>query len=563
MRDYVEELCREPLAPRTTIGVGGARHVSVHSPRAPRGAGPGTPVAEARRMTGNSPRVRSLRARRRASRQSWRVARRFRQASNKAPAASVTHHSEAGGDFEAEISSLRPFAGSLVGSSRQPSAQLGASPLSRSERLRRITFVCAMLALALLGASGKGPALLSLLAAGHTVASAPLVETLAQSGGIVCLRDTAWSPDSRYVAFAGNGQECNPDHFVPAQIDVYDARTHRLARQLHPDAPVLEALRAAPDPQSSSSGYRPQVITYQSLLWSPDGKRLALTFLAVASWDPAQYPFDGVLVMDADGSAPRVLLRRETSGARGSLYLEWDLAEGRAMIARQMPPIGPPPLTAAPALAYAWQDGDTAFVPLDTLSGNSPTLLGDLSPVGNPSGGTTVSIWQPGWLELDWETGAGDIHAAGLYTWRTAFSAWSPDGRYLVDLLGTAAQIEPLGFRAPDRPLVNNSLSQLPLLPVRDAGLEHVLEGLIDTPHSAGPPAPWLAWRPDGRVLAAQDAVGVAFYDCATGKLLNVRTPPAAQVTLSGEPAVARWSPDGTMLALPNGALLSVGSLGM
>lgn len=510
-------------------------------------------------MAGNIGHTRSIRARRRTRAHNRRTRR--QPALRAAPAAHVVCYRENDGDFEAEFSSLRPPA-RRCRAPRRRGAQLGAAALTGSERLVRITFVCALLALALLGASGNGPALLTLLLSGdQTVAGAPLVETLAQSGGIVCLRDFAWSPDSRYLAFAGNGQECNPDHFVPARIDVYDAHTRRLARQLHPDEPILATLRALGGPQSSSSGYRPQVITYQSLLWSPDGTRLALTFLAVASWDPAQYPFDGVLVMDANGSAPRVLLRREATGSRGSLYLEWDLAAGQVVIARQMPPLGPAPFTAAPALAYIWQDGSPALVPRGTLTGATPTLLDDLSPVGNPSGGSAVSIWQPGWLELDWETGVGDIHAAGLYTWHTAFSAWSPDGRYLVDLLGTAAQIEALGFRAPDRPLVNNSLSQLPLLPVRDAGLEHVLEGLIDTPRNAGPPAPWLAWRPDGRVLAAQDPAGVAFYDCATGRLLGVRSPPAAQITLSGEPVAARWSPDGTMLALPNGALLSIGSL--
>ena len=513
-------------------------------------------------MTGNAPRARSIRARR-ARASARRQRRRAPSRALIAPYAHITRYSEADGDFEAEVGSLRATARRPLIARRWRGAQLGAAALSRGERLRRITFVCALLALALLGATGNGPALLALLAGTQSAVGAPLLETLAQSGGIVCLRDVAWSPDSRYVAFAGNGQACNPDHFVPAQIDLYDAHTRRLVRQLHPDEPVLAALRATAGSQSPSGSYRPQVITYQSLLWSPDGARLALTFLAVASWDPTQYPFDGVLLLGADGSAPRVLLRRETSEAHGSLYLEWDLATGRAVVARQVPPAGPQPFTAAPALAYTWQDGGASFTPRGALTGKTPTLLRGLSPVGNPSGGATVSIWQPGWLELDWESGDGDIHATGLYTWHVAFSAWSPDGRYLVDLLGTAAQIETLGFRAPARPLVNSNLSQLPLLPARDAGLEHVLEAWSDASRASGPPAPWLAWRPDGQVLAAQDPAGVAFYDCATGKLLALRTPPAAQVTLSGEPASARWSPDGTMLVLPNGTLLPVGSLGV
>jgi hypothetical protein len=508
------------------------------------------------------PSIHSIRARRRGRRLAWRHQR--PQRSILTPAPHVIRFIEPEGDFEAEVSSLRPSV-RRPGTSGWYGVPFGTAPLSRGARLRRIVLIGALLGFALLAATGSGQAFLTLLAGTPPVAGAPLIETLAQSGGIVCLRDAAWSPNSRYIAFIGNARPCNPDHFIPAQIDIYDARSRRLVRQLHPDTAVLAALRAAAGPQASSGIYRPQVITYQSLLWSPDGTRIALSFLAVASWDPAQFPYDGLLAVPATGGAPHVLLRRETSGALGALYLEWDLLAGRAIVARRMPAIEPQPFSAAPALAYAWQNGGPAFAPMGMPAGSIPRLLRDLSPIGRPAGGTTVSIWQPGWLELDWESGSGDIHAVGLYTWHTSFSAWSPNGRYIVDRLSTAARIEPLGFRTPAHSLVNGALSKLPLLPVRDAGLEHVLEGLLDTPRGSGPPAPWLAWRPDGRVLAAQapSGVGVAFYDCATGRLLGVRNPPAAGVTLSGEMAAPRWSPDGTMLVLPNGALLTPGPLGL
>ena len=524
-------------------------------------------------MVGRVARTCSIRARRRARVAFWRQQRQQRQPkAQRAFEVRITRYVEASGDFEAEVSSLQAPAPTSRWAARRRStsrrwrgAQLGAGALSRGDRLRRAAFVCGLLGLALLGVTGGGPALLALLSGPRVVAGAPMPQTLAQSGGIVCLRDAAWSPDSRLLAFIGNGQGCNPDHFVPAMIDLYDARSHQLLRQIDPDAPVLAALREAAGPQPSSSGYRPGVISYQSLLWSPDGARFALTFVAVASWDPAQHPFDGVELMNSDGSQPRVLLRRETSDTPASLYLQWDLRSGRAVVVRQLPITWPLPFTAEPALAYAWRNGggeSETLAPVGTLAGDTPTLLGDLTPVGNQSGGVRLSIWQPGWLELDWESGDGDIHAAGLYTWRTAFSAWSPDGRYLVSQVSTAAQIEPLGLQGSGRGLVNGTLSQLPLLPVRDAGLEHMLEGLIDTPRGDAPPTPWLAWRLDGRVLAAQDPSGIAFYDCATGHLLAVRSLSTARIALSGELNAPRWSPDGAMLVLPNGALLDVGRLG-
>ncbi|MFI5273651.1 MAG: hypothetical protein ACHQ4H_11515 [Ktedonobacterales bacterium] len=461
------------------------------------------------------------------------------------------------GDFE--VSSLR---GAYT--ARPPRFWSAGAPdvarLSRWQRMKRVTALCAVVALVLLVLTGNSAQLAALLAGVPSVAGAPLSLTLAQRSGLVCLRDAAWSPDSAEVAFLGNWQECNPDHFVPALVNIADIHTQRVVRQIHPDTPILAALRSTAGTAPSTGGYRPQVISYHSILWSSDGQRLALTFLAVSSWNPAQQPYDGALIMRADGSGARVLLRQETAGTPDALYLVWDLTRGVPVVAHEVPARGSVLLTVAPALTYTWSAGGTLRTG-DPITGSAPTLLRDTAPPGDPNGAPHFSIWQPGWLELDWRTGDGQVHTPGLYTWHTAFSAWSPDGRYLVDTVSTAAQLEPLGFRAPDRPALNGALAQLPLLPLCDAALEHVLEGLLDTSDASGPPAPWLAWRPDGRVLAVQDPAGVALYDCTSGRRLAVLQPADAQTVLAGEMPAPHWSPDGTHLLLPNGALVATGTL--
>jgi hypothetical protein len=65
-----------------------------------------------------------------------------------------------------------------------------------------------------------------------------------------------------------------------------------------------------------------------------------------------------------------------------------------------------------------------------------------------------------------------------------------------------------------------------------------------------------LAWRPDGRVLAAQLAATygnpaqhiVILYDCATGRQLATLTPPAPSATSQKDPSYLSWSPDGMRL---------------
>lgn len=61
--------------------------------------------------------------------------------------------------------------------------------------------------------------------------------------GLQCLRDDAWSPDSRYFAYAGNtSQGCGYGQYFPNVINIYRAADGAFVRQLAPDQRNLAAI---------------------------------------------------------------------------------------------------------------------------------------------------------------------------------------------------------------------------------------------------------------------------------------------------------------------------------
>ncbi|WIG59308.1 MAG: hypothetical protein OJF49_002055 [Ktedonobacterales bacterium] len=471
-----------------------------------------------------------------------------------------------------EVTSLRPAPPSHTARWLPWSASsLTGKRLTRRQRAARLSSALAAVLLTLLAIHISLSGGLSLPAlfptfphADNALAAAP-AETLAQRDGFLCLRDSTWAPDSLRVAFLGHPQECDPDHFVPTFVAINDARTGKLLNTIHPDDLIFNAVRSyAPGALDATTNgvYRPAVISYHSILWSPDGTHLAITFLVLPSWNPAIHLLDGVLLITSDGLDPRVMLHQESTGNPAALYLVWALNPQIAITANQTAIPGPDLINTPPALTYAWRGCCTLSPGASLPPSDTPRVETTPDPIGSPDGGSSFSIWQPGYLELDWLTGNSRVQIPGNYTWHTSFSVWSPDGAVLATALTTAARIVPLGF-LPDvgSSLVNGALRLLPLLPVRDAALEHVLEGLLDSSRPTPADTVWLSWRADGKVLALPDSAGVALYDCVTGKQLTILRSPGISATLSGFVASARWSPDGSRLLLPNGAILTIGHI--
>jgi len=368
---------------------------------------------------------------------------------------------------------------------------------------------------------------------------------LPQQDGFACLADTAWSPDSKRIAFLGYQHDCAQGTAVyePGQVMVHDARSGKLVEQLRPDSTILHALRVR-----FPWAHGVPVIYYDMFLWSPDGQRVALAFSVVFTPEGATPLFDGVLLADEDGGHAQILLQPQQDS---SPYIEWDLERGELEAVPPSPSISSSSfITVPPALAYRWGAVGT-LIPETRLTSTTAPSSPPLGPVGNPDGGTSFTIWQPGWAELTTEAPAnGRVHLPGVYTWNTTFWTWSPDGRYLVDPIALASRLEPTGRPLPShQALVDFQLEQVPLLPVRDAAFQRILEALPQILISSN--TMMVAWRLDGRMLAAYNAdeKTLGLYDCTSGNQLASLLLPTGQGYLSGSNFMS-WSPDGSQLLL-------------
>lgn len=233
-------------------------------------------------------------------------------------------------------------------------------------------------------------------------------------------------------------------------------------------------------------------------------------------------------------------------------FAGWDLQTGKPVESDSPPD----------ALAYRWS-ADGKLTPIDILSttGLPPVTSFSRDPIGNPLGGTTFSIWQPGGIWLDepvgqpykWSPAAFKIHE-----WRNSFVVISPDGRYL-SWSGAFGWLKPNGSEQSDAydPAAAEA-GAISRLPMRDAAFQ---TALLLLPESSGDTfgnryaRANVAWRPDGQLLAmtAPECGGfcahytsnsVRILRSETGELVLELTPPGKA---SGE---LRWSADGDRLLL-------------
>jgi WD40 repeat protein len=356
---------------------------------------------------------------------------------------------------------------------------------------------------------------------------------ISRQDGLACLVDATWSPDGTLAAILGYTQGCPHNDFVPAQVNVYDTHTGKLVAHWTPDYPVTRtlygtayypaSLRAVTDrkPLPGTNGGFVSVtpIYYTRILWSPDGRYLALTFTA----STRLHNYGGVMLIGSDGNAAQVFLQQQSN--TNPLYSEWNLSLGA--------PVNTSP--APTALGYSWGSSGS-LLPRSVLNDQTLVPPPPVGPVGNPDGGYSFTIWQPGVAII-----VSQAHSPSVYIWKTNVAAWSADGNYLVEGINLRAIIEPTGSPFPD-PMVLTALNlnHTPLLPVHDTALLRATSGSLA-----------IAWRPDGRVLATTNFTGsVDLYDCTTGQMLESLKVLANRPPIAGSSAMLRWSPDGTHLLL-------------
>ena len=386
--------------------------------------------------------------------------------------------------------------------------------------------------------------------------------------GLACLQDAAWSPNAQQVAALGYSDQCPNDdpssyNYQSGVLQIYSAATGQLVHTLLPDATVL-GLPGIPSPPSSiqpasaNADTSKPVLDYTHVLWSPDGNQLALTFV-ILRWNTAGTittpAFAGLVLVNADGTNERAALLNETSQQYSAL--RWDTTTlGWNVIAVQR---GFGDFVSMPlGTSYSWTSGGRLMPSGMLTSPSSPT-----SPVGNPDGGNAFTIWQPSILQLFPEPGSPYI-----YTSYTAFLAWSPDGRYLIDSVSLRGIVHPVGEPAPAPGELNLLLGQqnAPTMLIRDPAQQDLYVALTASSNSTdGASADDIAWSPNGRVLAgmpdivssietsgSSDSAPVTLYNSSTGKAVRTLQPQSfsriSANSNAGSNSLLRWSADGSHL---------------
>ncbi|HEY7833816.1 MAG TPA: hypothetical protein VIG30_09625 [Ktedonobacterales bacterium] len=398
-----------------------------------------------------------------------------------------------------------------------------------------------------------------------------------------CPVDVAWSPDGKQIAMLGY-KSCDggpPDGTNPGQVNIYDATTGQLVTQFAPDALVLQntLVSLAPPNPPIDPQYGPVTpyIRYQTLLWSPDGTHLAMPFFVEDYSYFEQPPFTlvngpfglalptnpvrtsaGILITGTTGGQPRVIA---APYQQNIARMEWDLSSGTLISSA---------LTLTPALGYQWGAGGKLLAqsPISTTAALAAPPPG---PVGNASGDSSFSIWQPGEAAPGYMQGDTSVALApNLYLWESHFAAWSPDGRYLITPGYTGGRAVLAGRPAPTASTLSaTGNTATPLLAPRDAAMSTLYAGMGPTASGEAPAAQFAAWRPDGRVVAttAEPYFGqtaaeqlqlnttVMLYDSGSGQVLATLKP-RAQLTETMNSSFTlqflwlKWSPDGTHLLL-------------
>ena len=156
--------------------------------------------------------------------------------------------------------------------------------------------------------------------------SSSAAPSISKQDGIACLTDAAWSPDSAVIAVLGSVKRCLQDDTAPGLVNLYDANSRKLLTQFHPDDAVWQALnRLLPGPSAHRSA-----IPYAHVIWSPDGKQLACTFIAVK-----HTVLYGVVLMDREGGHAKVLLQQQKPSAPFSV--RWESDDSSVAMAQNAP----------------------------------------------------------------------------------------------------------------------------------------------------------------------------------------------------------------------------------
>lgn len=405
---------------------------------------------------------------------------------------------------------------------------------------------------------------------------------------VACPVDVEWSPDGTRIAMLGYPGWCpgtNPSQAITSgELDIYDATSGQLIASSNLDANILpkgNITLGQPTTDPTTHSVFDPFIAYTGLIWSPNSKYLAVPFVVLNQpyfWFSPDRGTTGVplstptwagvwltgYATDSAGLGFGQALTTKTTLDLNQMQrpaMEWDLTEGNLF---------PGSVSLPPALAYTWHADGTLSAIGPLAANQAPPAAGTLGSVGSPSGSQVVSIWQSG------EVSQGQIippppstptnslptptPVPNLHMWYTNYALWSPDGRYLITPAYYGGRVAIPGESTPSlTDLKATGQDQAAVLPARGAAMRQVLRQY--------PEGGWLAWRPDGKVLAALvgtgHGFGIVLYDCASGAQLTTFTfkqpsSPIFDINTYGlgpdpDSIYLRWSPNGKRLLLFNG----------
>ncbi|HLY31824.1 MAG TPA: hypothetical protein VKQ36_12415 [Ktedonobacterales bacterium] len=410
-----------------------------------------------------------------------------------------------------------------------------------------------------------------------------------ERAGLTCPVDVAWSPNSRAVALVGYSLCPNTPTLASAHrrpqgmLLLYDTTTGGRIGSLQPDQMVAQTIKLRLHAINATLGEdAAPYIRYQTVQWSPDGRLIAIPFVVDYSRAPRAPPFlpseqarlsatptvAGVLLADATHLDTQHIRIITAPYHESVLPLEWNLTTGKPLSTA---------LTLAPSLVYHWGAHGTLLARAPLSPGaTGAASVGAAGPVGNPDGGASFTLWQPGELAPAYLAQNSGIYTSvpGACFWYSQLAAWSPDGVYLMTPGYVGAQIVDSSLTTPDpaelsAALATTSMGQPASLVPRDAALLSLCQRMLPDSSGFAAPAQAIAWRPDGKWLAATPdpylnniaAAGAAqsgvitLYASTTGKPVKTLAIPAdtqAPLTnlLSEQSLWLRWSPDGARLLL-------------
>jgi hypothetical protein len=347
-----------------------------------------------------------------------------------------------------------------------------------------------------------------------------------ETAALWCPAGAAFSHDGARLAVFGPAAGCDTQGALvrrdqPHVLAVYDTHAGVIERLIPLDTLVASSLAS----RSPDHARTVRAVRYVGLGWTPDDTRFAALFAAFDTPGPA--------TQDALVASGMVLVNIATGmdtlihgdggffdaplGSYTGLPI-YDIA-GAAVSAPFVSPAG---------LAFAWSERNQpeAILPLDGQPLRQlPISAGPRYPVGQPGGGATFTLWQPGFVLGPRASAAfAGIHGTtGAFV--TTFPTWSPSGTYATLMVaGVALPSPPNMPPAPSAtpgagPLVL-APDRLTLVPARDAALQAVQREIGANGWAQ------VAWNPDGSLLASIACVAnghetLTLRDTQTGAIVS------------------------------------------